>query len=410
MNNSTSGNASINTISKNLEKQHVEIKIGFGTKALSCVSTENTYSLLYWVMTISLVLCSLGGVIFGICNWISISSNFDESKATKLSPDFDQEDQKNMNVENLPESYEEEFIKKYPEEEIGPSIELFSDETKKITNSSPKLTISTDLTTDTNLDQGDQQSERTKMDFTTTDIDRDGICEEFEFSTKDKISESSPSLTSVMGIYTLEKYYSYNGKVVYYNRRRDVFLYYHDFKNIKPILDSTSITTFPVPSGLWRIGHYPDTGFVFVENPFCVNVEYPGNGKCEFGWHHLTESWAQLDHNAYVMCRKPKPISNNVPTNSICTKFELSSGREFQENGMEYRLNEYEDGEYQLMNISYNNKVVYQKLDPINNHSTYMYYDITADFKGWVIGFEIGFGIGYAGNSYCSEKCSLGSK
>lgn len=107
--------------------------------------------------------------------------------------------------------------------------------------------------------------------------------------------------------------------------------------------------------------------------------------------------------NATVMCRKPKPISNIVPANSICTKFEISSGKEFQANDMEYRTDRYDVGEYQLMNISYNDKVVYQKLDTINNHSVYMYCYVNAGDKYWEFGREIGSNNVYACNFYCSD-------
>ena len=133
---STSGNTLTNMTSKNLDRQHEKIKIGFVSKQL--LSTRNAYSLLYWVTTISLGLCSLGGLIFGICSWTSISSNFDASKATQLSSNFDQVVTKygtNMNVERLPASHENEHNKRYPKKEIGPSTERFPDDTEKTNNS-----------------------------------------------------------------------------------------------------------------------------------------------------------------------------------------------------------------------------------------------------------------------------------
>ena len=296
LNISTSGNTHTNMTSKNLERQHEKIKIGFVSKQL--VSTRNAHSLLYWITTISLILCSLGGLIFGICSWISVSSNFDASKATKLSSDFDQVMTKygtNMNVDSLPASHENELNKRYPKKDIGPSTDLFPDDTETTNNSLPTLTFSTGLkTSDTNYEQGGEASERTTMEFTTIDIDIGDICEQFEFSTKDNISKSPLSLTRVMGIYALDNYYRYNDKAVYYNPKRDVFLYYHAFKNYRTLTPYTDSVTYPVISGLWFIGNYPgeyaDKGFSFVANPFCADAKYPANGECGFGWHYFNES------------------------------------------------------------------------------------------------------------------------
>ena len=116
-------------------------------------------------------------------------------------------------------------------------------------------------------------------------------------------------------------------------------------------------------------------------------------GECEFGWaYSIAPENYVVDLTTYGMCRKPKPITINIPANSICTKFELSSSKEFRFSKI--------FGEYQLMNISYNDKVVYQKLDPINAHSVFMYLK-TTDKGGtfWAIASLIGDSKSFAYNS-----------
>ena len=90
MNMSTLDKPPIPTISKNLENWPETIKIGIISKRIACGSILKAYSLVYWVLTISLFLCSLVGIIFGVCNWISIFSNSDASEEIKLSLDVDQ--------------------------------------------------------------------------------------------------------------------------------------------------------------------------------------------------------------------------------------------------------------------------------------------------------------------------------
>ena len=421
MNTSTSSKPPTNTISKKLEKQHEKIRIGFVPTKITCFSTKKAHYSLYWVMTVLLVLFSLGGFIFGAYNWMSSLSNIDGSMAAKLSPSFDQvtsKQRKNVGVRTTPPAYENELDKSYPEQQLSPGTDLFPNRTENNKDDSPKFIFSTDLTTsDTKYEQGSEPSKRATMDFTTIDIDNDGICEEFVFSTKVNFSKTSHSIGIVhfLGIYDLQNFYRYNGKVVYYNKKIDAYLYYHTYnKSIVENRFGYENHAHPDVGGIWVIGRFFDgfaekyislrayakafQKFVLAYNPLCADTEYPANGECEVGWHFLNElGFYKGGSTEYVMCRKPKPVTRNVPANSICTQFELSSSKEFGTNYF---------GEYQMMNTSYNDKVVYQKLEPIDNNSVFMYFvidDMDDDLSAWVIGPVIGSQMVLAINEYCSD-------
>ena len=137
-----------------------------------------------------------------------------------------------MNLDKNSVVHGNELDQSYSEKEDSLGTNYFSDGTESIKDSTSKFTFSTDLTeSDTNYEHGTESSEMTTMDFTTIDTDSNGICEEFEFSIKEDLSKSAPSLTRVMGIYTLENYYRYNDKVVYYNDKMGVYLYYKTFND-----------------------------------------------------------------------------------------------------------------------------------------------------------------------------------
>ena len=413
---STLTNPPTNAISKKLEQQHEKIRIDFVPTKITCFSVKKEHYSFYWAITISLVLVLLGGVIVGVYNWMSILSNIDANKAAKSSPSFDKvmsKQGKPLDIKTTPAAHTDELNKSYPEKEVSTGSEISSDGTGNNKDNSSKLTFSTDLTTsDINYEQGSEPSERSTMDFTNFDIDRNGICEEFEFSTKENFSKTPHSLTRALGIYTLENNFRYNDRVVYYNNKMDVYLYYHTYnKSIHRnyYISPEQTYTYPEVGGVWVIGKFFDgfaeqymslrayamafQNFVLVANRFCGDAEYPVNGECDVGWAYLTESGNyKMFSKEYVMCRKPKPITRNIPANSICTKFEWASSKEFRFSKI--------FGEYQLMNISYNDKVVYQKLDPINAHSVFMYLK-TTDKGGtfWAIAPLIGDSKSFAYNS-----------
>ena len=315
-----------------------------------------------------------------------------------------------MNLDKNSVVHGNELDQSYSEKEDSLGTNYFSDGTESIKDSTSKFTFSTDLTeSDTSYEHGIETSERTTMDFTTIDTDSNGICEEFEFSIKEDLSKSAPSLSRVIGIYTLQNYFRYNDKVVYYNNKMGVYLYYKIFKNNETRPFNKSFR-YPDAGGMWVI--IPSSGahrIVLVDNPYCLDVEYPANGECQFGWYHFSESGNnyKYDSTSHVMCRKPKPITSNLQDNAICTKFELSSRKEFVSKCF---------GEYQMMNISHNGRVAYQKLNTINNNSVYLYSLTTDhDIRIWAIGPILGSKINYALNSYCSgleyptnQNCNTG--
>ena len=413
---STLTNPPTNAISKKLEQQHEKIRIDFVPTKITCFSVKKEHYSFYWAITISLVLVLLGGVIVGVYNWLFILSNIDANKVAKSSPSFDKvmsKQGKNLDIKTTSAAHANELDKSSPEKEVSPGTELFSDGTGNNNDNSSKLTFSTDLTTsDINYEQGSEPSERSTMDFTTFDVDSNGICEELEISTKENFSKTPHNLTRALGIYTLENYYRYNDRVVYYNNKTDVYLYYHTYNKFHKVRSTYKTHRIPEVGGVWIIGQFFDAldeqyvslrafarafqKFVLVENILCADAEYPANGECEFGWaYSIAPANYVVDLTTYGMCRKPKPITINIPANSICTKFELSSSKEFRFSKI--------FGEYQLMNISYNDKVVYQKLGPINAHSVFMHSVTIDDRNAWIISHQIGDYKAFVHNKYCSD-------
>ena len=234
------------------------------------------------------------------------------------------------------------------------------------------------------------------------DVNSDSICKEFEFSAKyiHTITYKNHRPITITGIYTLQDF-RHNDNFVYKNKEKGVFFYYsfppgyNDKRNDLRFND-----------GVWTFSPHaaPNKHYdLAVVNPSCMHADSLINGNCEFGWHYLVESSEtiqgfKIDMSAFFVCAKPKSM---IVTNTICTKFQLTSRNPFNQEWVLAFL-----GEYKIMMDSYfNGKVVYHKFDPLGNQSMFLYFisHSKQDFEYWVIGLELGLEKGSIVNWYCSE-------
>ena len=182
---------------------------------------------------------------------------------------------------------------------------------------------------------------------------------------------------------------------LYINKETGIYLSYCYHNNSDLNANNTDIKGF---HGSWSFG----SSEVLAYNPFCVDAHIPANGGCDFGWHYFNPDQHAncLDPTAYVICRTPKYVTEAaVPSKSVCTKFELTSNKGFEEDYLTFFL-----GEYELTDTAYNAKAVYHKFDPVQMQSIFLYFYRTSNNrKFWAIGNKLRSEKVSIFNEYCAD-------
>ena len=429
--------------SKNIKPREDETKIDLQLGKTKFIILKKPLSFPFLALVIVIVLFALGGVIFEIVSWRSISPNIDKTKMD-ISPHnlnkVSSKPSKRLSFDTTVTSYGKELNENHHDKQGSLSTYVLFDGTDTPEEGSTMTSVEDLFTAFGNSYESTAERFLGTFPATIATEQRKGqFCEEVRFSSSRIEKERYPNLFGVYGAIGMIK---------------DNFVYKH--KNTNSFL-LKNLHHNHIRSTKYRIGTKKyETQWVFLSQDYvsfdllCEDLIGNTNSKCTPKWHLCTVDTqlsnslhsevrsvfgsyvgnCSVDETALVQCNEDKvetklieeedkeqaPViedsslhQNDTDSDFICEEIEFSSGKVQESHPIL--------GIYSIEDYHYENKVVY-----VNKQTgVYLYYSIrlynstTFNFStkslihtntargSWVIGYSFDHSNLLADNQFCSD-------